>query len=74
MPRDIVSTKNIDDPGSVAHSAKIHGFDAPADGSGATYGKMQGVLWHRDVIDKERFTGRVFQRAVMGQGGAWALG
>jgi hypothetical protein len=35
---------------------------------------MQGVLRHRDVIDKERFAGRVFQRAVMGQGGARALG
>jgi hypothetical protein len=74
MSRDIVSAKNIDDPGGAAHSAKIHGFDASADGFGATHGKMQGVLRHRDVIDKERFAGRVFQRTVMGKGSARALG
>jgi hypothetical protein len=74
LPRDIVSAKNIDNPGGAAHSAKIHGFDAPTDGSGATHGKMQGVLRHWDVIDKERFAGRVFQRTVMGQGSARALG
>ena len=74
MPRDVVGAKNINDPGGVSYSAKIHGFDASADLSGTTHGKMQGVLRHRDVIDKERFAGRVFQRAVMGQGSARALG
>ena len=74
LPRDIVSAKNIDNPGGAAHRAKIHGFDASADLSSTTHRKMQGVLWHRNVIDIERFAGRVFQRAVMGKGGARALG
>ena len=74
MPRDVVGTKNINDPGGVSYSTKIHGFDASADLSSTTHRKMQGVLWHRNVIDIERFAGRVFQRAVMGKGGARALG